>query len=49
MINRQIFDSVKSDLKKKIVLLTGPRQSGKTTFSTQLSANIEYLIYLFVF
>ena len=45
MINRQIFDSVKSDLKKKIVLLTGPRQSGKTTFSTQLSANIEYLNY----
>ena len=45
MLGRTIFENISIDLKKKIVLLTGPRQSGKTTFSTQLSANIDYLNY----
>jgi predicted AAA+ superfamily ATPase len=31
------------DLKKKIVLLTGPRQSGKITLSQMLSNNFDYL------
>ena len=31
------------DLEKKIVLLTGPRQSGKTTLSKMLSNNFDYL------
>jgi uncharacterized protein len=45
MINRYLFNDIKQDLTKKIILLTGPRQSGKTTFSNQLSDNIEYLNY----
>ena len=45
MVNRAIFKNIKEDLKKKIILLTGPRQSGKTTFSTQLSDRFNYLNY----
>lgn len=45
MINRSILKNIKEDLTKKIVLLTGPRQSGKTTFSTQLSDRFNYLNY----
>ncbi len=45
MINRTIYKNIQEDLKKKIVLLTGPRQSGKTTFSTQLSDSLNYLNY----
>jgi len=44
MVNRAIYPYVQKDLKKKIVLLTGPRQSGKTTFSAQLVA-ADYLNY----
>ena len=44
MLNRSIFKNVETDLKKKIVLLTGPRQSGKTTFSAQFG-NADYLNY----
>jgi predicted AAA+ superfamily ATPase len=44
MVNRAIYPYVQKDLKKKIVLLTGPRQSGKTTFSSQLGA-ADYLNY----
>ncbi len=43
MINRNIYRFVKDDLQKKIVLLTGPRQSGKTTFSKSLSPHVSYL------
>ncbi len=45
VIDRAILTSVKDDLKQKIVLLTGPRQSGKTTFSNQLSDSIDYINY----
>ncbi len=31
------------DLKKKIVLLTGPRQTGKTTLSKMLKTDFDYL------
>ncbi|MDZ4678671.1 MAG: ATP-binding protein [Oligoflexia bacterium] len=36
MKQRYISASVKADLKKKMVFVGGPRQSGKTTFSKQL-------------
>jgi len=44
MLKRSIFKNVETDLKKKIILLTGPRQSGKTTFSAQFG-NADYLNY----
>lgn len=45
MIKRQIANSVKNDLKKKIVLLSGPRQCGKTTLAKQLDLNSDYFNY----
>ncbi len=44
-MERYLKKSIKRDLKDKIVLLTGPRQSGKTTLSTMLGDNLEYLNY----
>lgn len=38
-------ESIKSDLKTKIVLLTGPRQVGKTTLSKNLISPYEYINY----
>lgn len=42
-MERYLTDNIKEDLDKKIVLLTGPRQSGKTTLSKMLSSNFDYL------
>jgi len=42
-MKRYLADYIVEDLKKKIVLLTGPRQSGKTTLSKMLSSNYDYL------
>ncbi len=42
---RYIFETVKKDLLKKTVLLSGPRQVGKTTFAKSLSPDFEYLNY----
>lgn len=42
-MERYLTDFIQDDLKKKIVLLTGPRQSGKTTLAKMLSANFDYL------
>lgn len=42
---RYIFENVKKDLKKKIVLISGPRQAGKTTLSKMLFKDFEYLNY----
>lgn len=36
-------DAIKKDLEKKLVLLSGPRQVGKTTFSRSIYENYEYL------
>jgi uncharacterized protein len=36
-------DSIREDLKSKIVLLSGPRQVGKTTFCRNLYRDFEYL------
>jgi len=42
-MKRYLTNYILDDLKKKIVLLTGPRQSGKTTLSKTLSNNFDYL------
>jgi len=42
-MERYLKNFILEDLKKKIVLLTGPRQSGKTTLSKMLSNNFDYL------
>ncbi len=42
-MERAIENSVLQDLDKKIVLLSGPRQVGKTTLSKQLLKEFEYL------
>ena len=41
-MKRSLYEFILSDLSKKIVLLTGPRQSGKTTLSKILSDNFDY-------
>ncbi len=45
MYSRQIQDRIKSDLKNKIVLLSGPRQSGKTTLARALFKKTHYLSF----
>jgi predicted AAA+ superfamily ATPase len=42
MLERYLKQYILDDLKKKIVLLTGPRQCGKTTLSQMLSDNFDY-------
>ena len=42
-MERYLTNYILDDLKKKIVLLTGPRQSGKTILSKMLSSNFDYL------
>ena len=42
-MERYLKNFILDDLKKKIVLLTGPRQCGKTTLSKMLSDNFDYL------
>lgn len=44
-MKRYIRVQIEEDLKEKIVLLTGPRQTGKTTFSKNLSPDHDYLNY----
>ena len=42
-MQRQIQSHIKKDLKQKLVLLSGPRQVGKTTLSKQLGLSFDYL------
>jgi uncharacterized protein len=42
-LKRTISDDVTHSLNKKIVLLTGPRQTGKTTLAKMLHNNYDYL------
>lgn len=45
MKHRYITNQILKDLDKKIVLLTGPRQVGKTTLAKNLSLNFDYFNY----
>jgi predicted AAA+ superfamily ATPase len=42
MIKRNIADSILDDLKRKIILLSGPRQVGKTTLAKSLMKSFAY-------
>lgn len=42
-MDRSLYQYVKKDLSSKIVLISGPRQVGKTTLSKQLENNQQYL------
>ncbi len=44
-MHRYLENHIIKDLKEKIVLLSGPRQVGKTTFSKQLISSAAYLNY----
>jgi len=41
-MNRYLTKYIQEDLDKKIILLTGPRQTGKTTLSKMLKNNYDY-------
>jgi uncharacterized protein len=45
-MRRTLDDTLRADLKRKLVLLTGPRQVGKTTLARQLLAEVEGGVYL---
>jgi predicted AAA+ superfamily ATPase len=45
VIGRNIQKQMTKDLKKKIVIVAGPRQCGKTTLAKSLSDNADYLNY----
>lgn len=42
-MDRTLQNYIKKDLAKKIILLSGPRQSGKTTLAKMVRANYDYL------
>lgn len=44
-MQRYLEEHIRQDLEKKIVLLSGPRQVGKTTLSKQISDSFVYLSY----
>jgi predicted AAA+ superfamily ATPase len=44
-MKRYITNYIKEDLDKKIILLTGPRQTGKTTLSKMLGDDFDYFNY----
>ncbi len=44
-MKRSIEDFIRKDLKRKIVLLTGPRQTGKTTLAKMLERSFDYFNY----
>ena len=43
VMERYLEKQIQDDLKKKIVLLTGPRQAGKTTLAKMLEDSFHYL------
>jgi predicted AAA+ superfamily ATPase len=43
MKERHIHKALKADLSKKFILLSGPRQVGKTTLAKHLTSDFEYL------
>lgn len=44
-MKRYLTEPVRKDLGKKIILITGPRQSGKTTLAKMINLDHEYLNY----
>jgi len=44
-MKRTLQPYIEKDLPKKIVLLTGPRQCGKTTLAKQIYDSFEYINY----
>ncbi|MBS0358098.1 MAG: ATP-binding protein [Proteobacteria bacterium] len=44
-MKRELQKYILQDLPQKIVLITGPRQCGKTTLSKQLTSNYDYFNY----
>ena len=44
-MERMIQNNIIQDLPRKIVLISGPRQTGKTTLSKQLNDNFDYFSY----
>ena len=42
-MKRYLEEKIKKDLGKKIILLSGPRQAGKTTLSKMLDPDFDYL------
>ena len=47
-MDRYITKYIQEDLDKKIILLTGPRQAGKTTLSKMLENNFDYFNYDYI-
>ncbi|MCZ0932401.1 MAG: ATP-binding protein [Oligoflexia bacterium] len=45
LLNRYLSSHLKEDLKHKILIITGPRQCGKTTLSKNLGLSFDYLNY----
>ncbi|MBP9706895.1 MAG: ATP-binding protein [Oligoflexales bacterium] len=44
-MNRIYLNSIRKYLNKKIILISGPRQSGKTTLARMTNSNFDYLNY----
>ena len=44
-MQRDLIEPISTDLDRKIILITGPRQSGKTTLSRMLNSDYEYFNY----
>ena len=44
-MHRYLEEQIRADLGRKIVLLSGPRQAGKTTLAKMLSQNCDYFNY----
>ena len=44
-MERYLNSYIKHDLKEKIIMLSGPRQVGKTTISKKLASSFMYLNY----
>jgi predicted AAA+ superfamily ATPase len=44
-MDRYLTPYIREDLDKKIILLTGPRQVGKTTLAGMLAEQLDYLNY----
>ena len=44
-MERYLEKYIQKDLKRKIALLTGPRQTGKTTLAKMLKENFDYFNY----